>query len=147
MKYYQGRWTPKNPQKYVGDANNIIYRSGWELRVFKWMDETSDILNWGSEEVVIPYISPLDQQLHRYFPDLIVKYKNSKNEIKKALVEIKPYNQTQPPQTRKSKKFLTETVTYAINQAKWNAARAWCNKHGLDFMIITEYELGLKKSL
>jgi hypothetical protein len=145
MKYYQGRWTPKNPSKYVGDVNQIVYRSGWELRLFKWLDETTDILKWGSEEIVIPYVSPIDHQIHRYFPDVIVQYRDMHGSIHKALLEVKPYDQTCAPEKRNSKKYLTEVATYAVNQAKWDAASRWCKTHGIKFMLITEYELGLKK--
>ena len=115
----------------------------------KWFDETSSILNWASEEIVIPYLSPIDQRVHRYFPDFLIKYRTKTGEIKKALIEIKPMKQTQPPQLTKNKvnteRYLRETVEYIKNDAKWKSAREWCAKQGIEFIFLTEYELGIHK--
>ena len=73
---YKGLFTPRNPQKYIGDPNNIIYRSSWECRVMDWLDRNPDIISWASEEMNVPYKSPVDGRFHRYFPDFIVKVKS-----------------------------------------------------------------------
>lgn len=147
MKYYQGRFIPKNPEKYVGDANNIIARSSWEFKLFKWLDENPTILKYASEEMFVPYISPKDGQIHRYFPDVLIQYKDKDGNIKKAMIEVKPDAQTRAPKFkgRQTQRFLNETITYAVNQAKWESAKKWCEKNKFDFWIFTEYELDIKK--
>jgi hypothetical protein len=145
-KYYQGRFHPQNPQKYKGDPRNIIYRSSWELKFMKWCDLNENILEYGSEEFWIPYLSPVDNRVHRYFPDFIVKMKNSFSEVKTYVVEIKPQKQTIPPKQRArvTKSYLTECKTYAVNQAKWKAAEEFCADRMIEFKIVTEKELGIK---
>lgn len=147
MRYHQGKWQPKNPAKYVGDVNAIYFRSSWELRLLVWLDSNPSILKYASEELVIPYISPVDNRPHRYFVDFLVQYKTSGGDIKKAMIEVKPHAQTlMPEKKRKSdKKFLVEMQTYAVNQAKWAAARVWAAKNGWDFWVFDEYSLGIKK--
>lgn len=139
-KSYRGKYTPKHPTKYMGDAKNIIYRSMLERRVMVYLDTNPSILAWGSEELIIEYISPLDNAKHRYFPDFLVKLKNKQDQIKTVLVEVKPFSQTLPPQPRKrkSKWFTEECNTYLVNSAKWNAAKAFCSQHDWTFMILTE---------
>lgn len=135
---YQGRYRISFPQKYKGDPNNIIYRSSWEYKFMKWCDITPSVLEWGSEEIVIPYISPVDGKRHRYFPDFYVKLEN-----KKYLVEVKPLKQTKEPKPRKrmTKQYINEVVTWSVNQAKWKAAREFCADYNWEFMLITEKEL------
>lgn len=140
---YSGWFKPKNPAKYKGDPNNIVYRSSWELRVMKWLDEHPNIIWWASEELPIPYVSPVDNKVHRYFPDFIAKVKQAGKETT-MILEVKPYKQTQKPtQKRQTKRFLQEVVTYAVNQEKWRAADLFCKEHGWQFKILTEKELGL----
>ena len=140
---YKGWFKPKNPKKYNGDPNNIVYRSSWELRVMKYLDEHPSVIWWASEELPIPYKSPIDQRVHRYFPDFIARIKQSDKETT-IVLEVKPYKQTQKPvQKRKTKKFLQEAVAYAVNQEKWRAADLFCKEHGWKFKLITEKELGL----
>ena len=105
-----------------------------------------NILEWGSEEIVVPYKSPVDNRYHRYFPDFYIKYKDVNGKIKKSLIEIKPFRQTQEPkvQKRKTKGYIYEVVEYAKNQAKWKAAEEWCLDHGYEFKLLTENELGIK---
>lgn len=138
---YKGRYQIKNPYKYRGDPTKVIYRSSWELKVFNYMDRTDDIVQWSSEEIVIPYKSPIDGRWHRYFPDLWVKTKT--NEV--FLIEIKPYNQTREPKKRSriTKQYLNEVKTWGINSAKWEAAREFCEDRKWKFKIFTEKELGL----
>ena len=142
---YSGRFTPSNPQKYVGDYKNIIYRSSWECRVMNWLDKNPDIISWASEELIIPYISPADGKKHRYFPDFLVKVKNKDGALKTMLIEVKPKYQTQPPAQKKriTKQYINEVVTYGVNQAKWKAATEFCLDRGWEFKIITEDHLGL----
>ena len=135
---YQGKYRPTFPRKYKGDYHNIIYRSSWEYKFLVWCDWSSSVTEWGSEEIVIPYISPADGRRHRYFPDFYVKIGR-----KKYMVEVKPLRQTKQPkkQKKQTKAYITEVVTYAINQAKWEAAKEYCKDRGWEFMLITEKEL------
>lgn len=146
-KTYKGKYRVKLPEKYRGDINNVIYRSLWELRFMKWCDENPSILEWGSETVIIPYISPVDRKVHRYFVDFFIKVKNKSNEIQKYLIEIKPEKFTKPPEIpkKKTKKFIDEVFQYGINDAKWKAAFEYCQDRGIKFMILTEKDLGLTK--
>lgn len=145
-KYYQGRFKPKNASKYMGDPTNIIYRSGWEFKLMRFLDEHPSVVEWGSEELIIPYRSPIDGRIHRYFTDFIVKQINS-NGIKETIViEVKPKSQTKEPErkSRITKKYLTEVKTWGINQAKWKAAEEFCKDRGWKFQIMTEDQLGIK---
>jgi hypothetical protein len=139
-QYNQGIFSPLHPEKYKGSLP-IIFRSSLELKVYRWMDNNSNILSWGSESVIIPYISPLDNRMHRYFVDLVAHLRDKSNAIKKILVEIKPFKQTQKPtiSNRKSKKtIIYEHTQYAVNLAKWDAAKKWCDKNGYIFLTLTE---------
>ena len=129
---YSGRFIPKNPQKYVGDPKNIIYRSSWECKVMSWLDKNNDILSWASEELIIPYLSPVDNRVHRYFPDFqVVIARNGIHE--QYIVEVKPKAQTKPPKMkhtgRPSKAYVKQVETYLINSAKFEAAKEYCDKN------------------
>lgn len=139
MKYHQGKYKVKNLQKYIGDPTNVFYRSGWEQKAFCYFDMNPEIIKWGSEEIIIPYISPVDGRYHRYFPDVWIKTSNGD----KFLIEIKPFKQTIEPEkkSRVTKKYITEVMTYGINKAKWTAAEQYCKKKGWKFMLLTEKEL------
>ena len=143
---YSGKFIPKNPQKYKGDFTNITYRSTWERRVMVWLDERSDVLCWNSEEVIIPYKSPVDGKYHRYFVDFYVQVKRKDDTIQTLLIEVKPHKQTIEPvkKSRVTKQYITEVVTYGVNQAKWAAANEFCKDRGWVFKVLTEYDLGLK---
>lgn len=141
---YKGWFRPQNPQKYNGNPENIIYRSSWELRCMKYFDDHQDIIWWSSEELAIPYISPIDGKRHRYFPDFIIKVKRKDNTVMTYVIEVKPEAQTRKPtQKKRTKKFLQEAATYAVNQMKWKAADEFCHEHGWEFKILTERDLGL----
>jgi hypothetical protein len=142
---YSGRFTPKNPQKYVGDANNIIYRSSWECKVMSWLDRNENIVSWASEELIIPYISPVDGRRHRYFPDFLVKVKTREGLVKTMILEVKPKKQTEKPEQRKriTKQYINEVATWGVNQAKWKAATEFCLDRGWEFKILTEEHLGI----
>jgi hypothetical protein len=129
----------------VGDNTNIIYRSTWEARVMDWLDRNPNIVSWASEEMTIPYVSPVDNRWHRYFPDFLVKVKTQDGKTKTMMLEVKPKKQTMapPPPKRKTKQYITEVATWGVNQAKWKAATEYCLDRGWEFKIITEDHLGL----
>lgn len=139
-------YKPSNPHKYQGDASNIICRSSWERRFCNWCDHNENILRWASEEFSIPYISPKDNRVHRYYPDYLIEVREKTGKIKKYIVEVKPKKQTQPPKkpSRVTKSYIYESVTFAVNQAKWKAAQEFALDNGVEFMIVTEDQLGIK---
>ena len=143
---YKGKYQPSYPKKYKGDPNNIIYRSLWERKFMVYCDKNENILEWGSEEVIVPYRSPIDNRYHRYFPDFYIKVKESTGKITKMIVEIKPFKQCVEPkvQKKKTKGYIYEVMEYAKNQAKWSAAKEWCLDRGYEFKVLTENELGIK---
>ena len=141
---YKGWFTPKHRSKYKGDSENVVYRSSWELRMMKWLDENPSVIWWASEELIIKYKSPIDQKIHRYFPDFIVRLKQKNGTESTVVIEIKPQKQTvKPEQKRKTKRYLQEAATYAINQEKWRAADLFCKEHGWQFKVITEKDIGI----
>ena len=142
----KSRYKPLNPQKYQGNPNNIICRSSWERKFCQWADRKDSVISWASEEITIPYVSPKDNKVHRYYPDFLIKIKETNNRIKTYVVEVKPKKQTLPPKKRKrvTKSYIYECTTYAVNQAKWKAASEFCKDNRIEFKIITEDELGIK---
>ena len=144
-KLHQGRFKPKNSAKYVGDPTNIIYRSSYELKFMKWCDINDNITEWGSEEVAIPYRSPIDNRVHRYFPDFYMKVKERGGKVKRYVIEVKPAKQTKPPvkPKRQTKGYIREAYEYAKNQAKWKMAREFCADRQWEFKVVTEKELGI----
>lgn len=141
---YKGKYKPKNPEKYKGNPDNIIWRSTWEARVMKQLDENTNVLWWGSEELFIRYYNPIDNKIHRYFPDFVVKVQKKDNTTMTYLLEVKPEAQTKPPkQKRKTRRYLEESKTYIINQSKWKAATEFCKDHGWVFKVLTEKDLGI----
>ena len=143
---YKGKYQPSYPQKYKGDPTNIIYRSLWERKFMVYCDLNENVLEWGSEEIALPYRSPIDNRIHRYFPDFYIKVKESTGQIKKYLIEVKPKRQTLPPPKpkRQTKGYIYEAYEYAKNQAKWGAAKEFCEDRNWDFKVLTEDELGIK---
>lgn len=142
------KFTPKNPKKYVGNVSQIICRSSWEFKFAYWADNNPSVLEWASEEVVVPYISPLDNKPHRYFLDFWIVVKQKTGAIKKYLIEVKPESQTIEPKRgkKREKTFIYEISTYAVNSAKWKAAKAYAKKKNCEFIILTERHLGIGKS-
>ena len=135
---YSGKYRITNRHKYRGDPDNIIYRSSWEKQCFMWCDGNEDVKEWSSEELVIPYYYDVDKKYHRYFPDLKIKYSNGKT----VLVEIKPEKETAPPTgERRTKKYVTEGLTYIKNMRKWEAAESYCKDRGWEFQVWTEKTL------
>lgn len=147
-KYIQGKFTPKNPRKYKGDPTNIKFRSSWELTMMNRLDTDPNVLEWSSEETIIPYRSPLDNKIHRYFPDFKVKVIDRDGKHKTYLMEVKPLKQTQEPKktptNKATKRYIHEVTTYLTNKAKWSAAESYCAKNGYEFLIITEQVLNIK---
>jgi len=143
---YKGNYRPSSPKKYKGNPHNIVYRSLWERKFMVYCDKNENILEWASEELAVPYRSPIDNRVHRYFPDFYIKVKESNGSIKKKIIEIKPQKQCVEPKVKKitSKGYIFEVVQYAKNKAKWNAAKEWCLDHGYEFQVLTEKELGIK---
>lgn len=143
--YYKGKYKVKNKHKYIGDCSNIVYRSSWELRFLVWCDNNPSVLQFSSEEIVIPYICPTDNKRHRYFVDFLIKVKDANGNVKTYLIEIKPAVQTKPPivKQRKTKRYIQEVFTWGKNEAKWKAAIEYAKDRGWDFKILTEHDLGL----
>lgn len=146
-EYKQGYFKPQNPKKYIGDPTEIVYRSSWEKRVMEWCDTNQNVTRWSSEEIVIPYMSPVDNRMHRYFVDFYVEAVGRDGQTRKMLLEVKPKAQTQEPKPtkRKTKRYVTEVMTWGVNQAKWKAAQEYCHHKGWEFKLITESELFAKK--
>lgn len=151
---YKGRFKPTKPEKYKGDPTKITYRSLWEFKFFRFIDQHPDVVWWQSEEVAIPYFSPIDGKMHRYFPDVILKKKMSDDKYEIIMIEIKPKKQTLPPDIsrknntptgRISTRYLKEVKTFGVNDAKWKAARKYCAEKGWKFEIMTEEHLGIGK--
>lgn len=143
---YSGIYTLKNRAKYRGDPDNVVFRSLWERSCFEWCDSSSSVIQWASEEVVIPYYYEVDKRYHRYFVDLWIKFENGKV----LLVEIKPKKETLPPvkKGKQSAKYLSEALTYVKNQNKWAAADQYCKDRGWEFVTWTEetlYEMGIMR--
>ena len=139
-KSYRGLFRPNNPKKYVGNTKQIVYRSLLERRFMRYCDLNEDILYWASEELPVRYYNPLDKKYHRYFPDFVVKTVNND----KYMIEIKPSRQVVKPKPpkKKTKSYMRESFEYIKNQAKWQAAKSYCDDNGMQFKVITEKDLG-----
>lgn len=144
---YQGFYIPANQDKYDGNVDSIIFRSGMELRLFKYLDTSTSVISWSSEETIIPYVSPKDNKIHRYFMDAKVTVKKKDETIRTYLIEVKPKSQCAPPKapktlTKKSRyRFIQDTKTFDVNSAKWDAATKLCESKDWDFLILTEKDL------
>ena len=142
----KSKYKPIHPKKYQGNPNNIICRSSWERKFCQWCDRKENVISWASEEISIPYVSPKDNRIHRYYPDFLIKVREYNNRIQTYVVEVKPKKQTLPPKPRKrvTKSYIYECTTYAVNQAKLKAASEFCKDNRINFKIVTEDELGIK---
>ena len=142
---YKGKYHPSYPRKYKGDPTNIIYRSLWERKFMVYCDKNDNILEWASEEIAIPYRSPVDNRVHRYFPDFYMKVKERGGKVKRYVIEVKPAKQTKPPvkPKRQTKGYIREAYEYAKNQAKWKMAKEFCADRQWVFKVVTEKELGI----
>jgi len=137
---------PSNPKKYKGNPNGIIYRSLWERKMMVYCDLNENILEWASEEFFIPYRDPTTNTVRRYFPDFFIKYQDNQGNIRRSVIEVKPMRETLEPVVTKGKSkktLITEATNYARNQAKWKAAKEFCEDRKLEFRIMTEKELGV----
>lgn len=145
-EYHKGKYTLRNPEKYIGDPKNVIYRSSWEKILMIRFDNDPNVIQWGSEEFHIPYVSPVDKEVHRYFPDFVVKSRTKDGKVKKVVFEVKPFEQTMLPKPPKriTKQYKDAVRTFAVNDAKWKSARQWCAKHDMEFHLLTENEIGIK---
>ena len=142
----KGVFRPRNPEKYKGDYTNIVYRSSWERMFMRWCDDNPNIKRWQSEEKAIWYWNPIQKKNCRYYPDFIVEYERKDGITLQEMVEIKPYRQVVgPPENpkRRTKAWVGSVMTYMVNQAKWAAARRWCEDKGMNFRIVTEKDLGI----
>ena len=142
---YKGKYYPSFPRKYKGDPTNIVYRSLWERKFMVYCDKNRKILEWASEEIAIPYRSPIDNRVHRYFPDFYMKVKETNGKIKNYVIEVKPAKQTIPPKKpkRQTKGYIREAYEYARNQAKCKMAKEFCADRQWEFKVVTEKELGI----
>jgi hypothetical protein len=137
-KFASGRFVPKNPQKYVGkSAGQIMFRSSWELAFMKWLDSNNAVLRWGSEELAIPYVSPLDGRVHRYFPDMVIMYLDTTGQVRKEIIEIKPYKES----VATPRMSPRDAQALMVNEAKWKYASDWANRNGAVFRVLTERTL------
>ena len=143
MPSYKGKYRVRNYRKYKGDPTRVVYRSLWERKFMDWCDKTPRVVEWWSEEIAIPYKDPVQKKWRRYFPGFWVKVKETNGKTKSYLIEVKPKRQVDgpKPQKRHTKKYITEVMTYATNQAKWEAANDYCNDRLWEFKLITELEL------
>jgi hypothetical protein len=148
-RFKQGIYMPRFKEKYKG-KDYPRYLSSWELKLFRFCDNNPDVLEWGSESIIIPYVNPIDNKVHNYIVDAVIKLK-TKNGIKKFLVEVKPYKQTIRPAQRTTKtnkvpkSLVYEQLNFIKNQAKWEYAKKWCAKRGYEFCILTEHQLNIRK--
>jgi hypothetical protein len=143
MGLKQGIFNPQHPEKCKGKLRSV-YRSGWELTFMRFLDTNSGVVEWSSESLPISYFNPVKNKICRYYPDFLVKYKGKDGEYHIELIEIKPYRETQPPKIHGNKKqstLLMECRTWSINQAKWEAAKKFCEQRGITFRLMTEKEL------
>ena len=150
---YSGKYRPKDPKKYVGNPTRIYYRSLWERKFMVYCDTNDSIIEWGSEEVIIPYISPWDGRVHRYFPDFYIKVRQTDGKLKKFIIEIKPKNQCAPPTKtpkRKTKKWYGEVKRwYGANLMHGNLINtSGKSRVSVDFRIIKKSDfISGKKTL
>ena len=141
---YKGKYIPKNPKKYKGDPSRVIYRSLWERKFMVYCDRNDKVVEWGSEELVIPYVSPWDGRYHRYFPDFYIKVRTKNGSLKKYIIEVKPKNQCTPPERnpkRRTGVWYNKVKTWGINKAKWKSATEFCLDNNMEFKILTEDHL------
>ena len=137
---YSGLYKPTNPGKYRGNPRRIVYRSLWERKYMAYCDSTPSVLEWSSEEISIPYRSPIDRKAHRYYPDFYIKILEKSGKISKYIVEIKPKKQTKPPhgKDKRTAAYKKACLTFAKNRAKWDAAEDYCEERQMKFLILTE---------
>ena len=134
--FAQGVYKPLNPKKYVGKGYPR-YRSGWEWAFFQFCDNNEAVLEWASEAISIKYLHPITGKVTSYVPDIFMRYRTKNNKVCTEIIEIKPKKQTTMQEARNER----DKIVVAINMAKWAAARAFCQKNGLVFRVLTEDQL------
>lgn len=145
-------FNPHHPEKYFGDLSQIVLRSALEKRFALWCDRNPAVEKWVSEELIVPYISPLDGEKHRYFIDFRIWIRDKSAALKEYWVEIKPKYETLPPvpaqkPTAKARaRLLEEQQTWAVNRAKWSAAEGAAASMGAKFLVVTDEDLGVDRS-
>lgn len=139
--FKQGYYQPKNEDKYTSDLSKIIYRSSWELTFMKFLDNNPSIVGWASEPFPIPYVKPTTGRVHRYFPDFFVEYFDKDGILMKEIIEVKPHSQTRRTRSKNPKTKLYEDIAFAVNVAKWQAAKQFCDDNDIKFRILTENEI------
>ena len=135
-KYANGKYTVKNPEKYMG-KRNPTYRSSWEFAFMNFCDNNPAVLNWTSESVKIPYFNPVSGKQTVYVPDFLVVYIDANQKQHTELVEVKPSTET----TMESARNYRDKLMVAINMAKWAAADNWCRANNIRFRVITEFDI------
>jgi len=144
----KGKYQPRNPEKYNGNPTNIEYRSSWERTFMRWADLSESVKNWSSEEIAIPYFDPIQKKVRRYYPDFLIRYVDSDGLIITELVEIKPYAEVVgPPRNpkRRTESWMYAVQMYINNQAKWEAAKKFCEDQGWRWRIITEKDMNIER--
>jgi hypothetical protein len=134
---FRARFIPRHPEKYEGDRDNIWARSSWEVTVMKWLDSRDAVKRWGSEEINISYISPLDNRVHQYYPDFFVEYEGANGEVLREIVEVKPRHEADADYAKNDR----SKTALAVNEAKWRSAAIWCESRGMTFRVITEHSI------
>lgn len=140
---YRGKFVPKHPKKYQGDPSNIVYRSLWERDCMRYFDGNPNVIYWASEEVVVPYLSPIDNRWHRYFPDFLIRVQKPDGSTDTVMIEVKPAKETREPKvkSRITKNYLYEVKTWGVNQAKWKYAEEFCADRKWKFVVWTEKDI------
>lgn len=142
--FKSGLFTPKNPDKYIGDIHKIIYRSSWEQRFCNYCDRNENIIKWSSEPLHIDYWNPLDQKQHKYYIDFYIKTLRSDGTEEEWVIEVKPESQTKKPiyegnmTSRKLESYNYNMKIWITNQAKFKAAKEWAAKRGFRFGVVDE---------
>lgn len=135
--FRQGKFVPKNREKYKG-KKLPFYRSGWEKTFMNTCDNSSQIVEWMSEEPKVPYLNPLTGTKWNYHPDFVIKIKDARG-TRVEMIEVKPKRETFPPERKKGKRKTTlieETKRWLMNTAKWYAAKSYCEERGWTFKVI-----------
>lgn len=134
--FAQGKYNLINPKKYVGKGEPR-YRSGWEHAFFRFCDNNDAVLEWASEAISIKYVNPLTGKVTNYIPDIFMRYRTRNNKVCTEIIEIKPKKQS----VLEGRMNERDKMIVAVNHAKWAAARAWCQRAGIVFRVITEDQM------
>jgi hypothetical protein len=136
-KFAKGKFTPKNPAKYVG-MKNPLYRSSWEWAFMNFCDNNPSIQRWASEAIKIPYRNPLTNRQTVYVPDFFIQYVDKLGRMHSELIEIKPQNQQIMEKVGRN---AARASAFVVNQAKWAAATSWCKNNGIKFRVLNETDI------